>query len=153
MRIDDSQYLQSRVGKGADPVAMHQGYLIITAAPAGSEALVGRRLLGAGALPAGDYRCEFSIEGWEASVDVTLKPSNVSGGTYAPSLSILYIDGVTAKSTVAGSNFATATAQTITAPASGTIKGERHAVVTFTVPAAQTITFSVAAGLAEFSGR
>lgn len=153
MRIDDSQYIQSRMGKGADIVAQHAGYLMITAAPAGQEALVGRRLLGAGALPAGAYRCEFSIEGWEASVDVTLKPSALSGGTFAPSVSILHIDNVTAKSTVVGSNFAAATAQTIVAPASGTIKGERHAVVTFTVAAAETITFSVAAGLAEFSGR
>lgn len=150
---DTSNFRQTRRTKASDPVAEHAGYLLITSAPTGQEALVGRRLLGADALPAGAYRLEIDISGWELGFDVLLRPSAVSGGTFAPSVSVLLRDRLTAKSTVAGGNFAAATAQTIVLPATGTLKGETLAVVTFTVPASQTITFSVAAGLAEFSGR
>lgn len=108
--------------------------------------------MGVGALPAGIYKCDIDIHGWVATLDVVLKPSAISAGSYAPAVSIMYLDRVTAKSTVNGANFAAATAQTITVPAAGTVKGEPLAVLTFTVPASDTLTFD-ATSLAEFSGR
>ncbi len=143
------QYRQPRVPRASDPVAAHHGYLVLTSAP--DPAIVGKRLIDAGTLPAGDYKCAIDLSGWEKGFDVVLKPHTVSGGSFAPSVSIMLLDRATAKVTVAGSNFATDASQTLTAPASGTLTGEQLAIVSFTVPATRTITF--ATGLAEFSGR
>jgi hypothetical protein len=144
---------QERRPRGSDPVASHYGHLYITAAPVGSEALVGKRLLDAGELPEGDYRCEIMIDGWEKGFDVVLRPSDVTG-SFAPSARTLLLDRATAKTTVAGTNFADDTTQTIVFPASGSLTGEVLAVVTFTVPAGGALEFDSAGGaIAEFSGR
>lgn len=146
-----NDYRQETKARGMSRLSDQAGYLVIKAAPVGSESKIGMRLIDAGELPAGAYRCEIETYGWNTAFDVVLKPTNVSGGSFAPSVSTLLLDRTTAKATVAGANFATNTTQTIVSPASGALRGTVLAVVTFTVAAAQTIDFT--GGLAEFHGR
>lgn len=130
------------------PVASHQAHLYIKSAPIANVKVQGKRLLDAGALSEGAYECSIDITGWEGAVDVVLKPSAVSGGSFAPTLATCRLDG-SAHTSAAGSNFAAATEQTLSIT---TLRGEQRAKVTFTVPATRTITFGAAA-VAEYTGR
>lgn len=113
-----------------------QAFLIITAAPAGTL-LVGKKLIEAGALIPGTYECEIDLQGLK-ELETHLMPSAISGGAYAPSLIVYYENRRKPKVTVAGANFAAGVLQSLVV--SG-LKGEKVARVTFTVPAAQTLTF------------
>lgn len=114
-----------------------QAHLVFTKVPAGS-ALLGVRLLDAGAIAlAGAYECEFEIGG-AADVEAHLKPSAVTGA-FAPSLVIPYANRAEEKTTVAGANFAAGVLQSL---ATSSPKGAQYAQVRFTVPGGGSVTFA-----------
>lgn len=126
-----------------------QHALIITGAPAGATSLIGKPLLEAGQLTvAGVYECAIVTAGLGAA-DVHLMPSQFAGTAFAPSVALAYANGRKLKTAVAGVNFVAATIQKVSLP---TILGEHHAIVSFTLPAATTITFDPAAGGADSTG-
>ena len=136
-------------------VALTQGYLRFSRVPAGKQQLMGQTLIGAGALPAGTYECVMAVDGM-AALDITLMPSAIVGATpFAPTANILRTNGEAVRTAVAGANFAAATAQTLSLTA---LRGAVRCNVTFTVPAAHTITFDegpkgTPTALAEYNGQ
>lgn len=123
--------------------------LSITAAPNGAEALVNKPLLEAGQLSvAGVYECAVRTSGLSAA-DFHLMPSQFAGTAFAPSVALTYANGRKTKTPVAGANFAAGTLQKLSLTG---INGEQIAILSFTLPAATTITFDPAAGGADKTG-
>lgn len=143
-------------GRTAAPLqAMTQAYLRFSRVPAGQEALRGQTLIGAGALPAGTYECVIATDSL-ANLDITLMPSAIVGATpFAPTANILRANGEAVRTAVVGANFAAATAQTLSL---STLRGAVRCNVTFTVPAAHTISFdegpkAAPTAIAEYNGQ
>lgn len=144
-------------GRSAAPLyAPQQGYLRLSRVPAGQEALLGQTIIGAGALGPGVWECVVATDRLSA-VDFTLMPSAISGATpFAPTANILRANGAAVRTAVAGANFAAATSQVVALTA---LKGATRCTITFTVPAAHTITFDEGGNkasptaIAEYNGQ
>lgn len=133
------------------------GHLRIKTVPTGAEDLINQNLLGQSLTVVGTYTCEIDTYDW-AAIEVHLKPSAATG-TFAPTLAKFYANGVAVRTgsghEVAGSNFASGTAQTLTlTDLRGTIKCR----LTFTIPGGGSIAFAnttpaTPTSLAEFNGQ
>lgn len=126
-----------------------QGFLTISSAPAAAGALLGKRLIDAGAIDiAGDYECRFASDGMNI-VEVEIMPSAVSG-TVAPTLSALRYAGNfgSARTTMqdAGANLGAGIAQVLTV---SDLRGKRVCAVSFTVGAGESVTFDPGTDLAN----
>lgn len=144
-------------GRSAAPLyAPQQGFLRLSRVPAGQEALLGQTLIGAGALGAGTWECVIATDRLGA-VDITLMPSALVGATpFAPTGNILRANGAASRSAVAGANFSAGVSQIV---ALASLKGATRCTVTFTVPAAHSITFDEGSNkasptaIAEYNGQ
>jgi hypothetical protein len=125
-----------------------QGMLNISKAPAAAAAKVGQALVGAG-----EYQCDVRCDDWSV-IEVVLMPSAVTG-TFAPKIQRMYANGEKVRSETTGSNFAAATAQTLSL---SNLNGSRKVRITFTVPGGGSVTFAPgtdpanATALAEWNG-
>jgi len=118
-----------------------EGLLVIMAAPATAQALIGKALVSAGAINvAGVYDCEIETHDWSL-VQAVMMPSAVTGA-FAPSLDRMYFGGRAVRNSAAGANFAAGVAQTVEIT---DLKGSQRARIRFTVPGGGSITFAVGA--------
>lgn len=134
---------QRQGATAAPPQPDTQGNLVITKAPDGARGLLGTSLVAAGALSVvGAYEAEIMTDGW-LTVEVALRASAVSG-TVNPVLKTRWADG-TDRDTATGSNLVANTMQEYALTA---LNGQRRAYVTFSLDAAESVTFN----RAEFNG-
>lgn len=134
--------------------AASPGLLVVSDCPeAAKAACLGRSLLDCGTMNvAGVYDCVIRTDDWTV-LEVVLMPTTVSG-TFAPNIQRLYHNGVEARSTTAGSNFANATAQTLSLT---DLNGTNKCRIRFTIPGGGSIVFTKGpeasqTALAEFNG-
>lgn len=111
-----------------------QELLVLSSVPAGQEALLGKHLIGAGAINvAGAYECAIDTSGL-SDIEVDITTASVSG-SFAPSLISTFLDK-TADTTAAGANFASGSQNL----ALTGLKGVRRCVYKFTVPGGGAVT-------------
>ena len=134
-----------RQGASVAPrVPESQGILVLTKAPDTVRGFLGTDLSTVGPLTAvGDYECEILTDGW-ASVAAHVRASAVTG-TVRPTLITRWNDG-TIRDTNGVTDFVGGTAQTVTVT---NLNGQRRAFLTFSVGAAEAVTFN----RAEFNGQ
>lgn len=135
-----------RMGQGASvapKIPETSGHLVLDVVPDAAQGWRSAVALDAGSLGPGDYVCRINTTGMN-TIAVNLRPSAVSG-TFAPTIRTTWLADGSARTTSAGSNFATNTNQELTL---SDLKGQRNVEVIFTVPAGGSITFN----RAEFNG-
>lgn len=128
----------------APRVPESQGVLCVTKAPDNARGFLGRDLPELGAITTvGAYECEILCDNW-SSVVAHVRASAVTG-TVRPVLVTRWNDGTT-RDTNGVTDLVANTAQTLTL--SG-LNGQRRAYLTFSVDAAESVTFN----RAEFNGQ
>jgi hypothetical protein len=128
----------------APRVPESQGILALTKAPDNARGLLGSDLSVVGALTAvGAYECEILTDNW-ASVVAHVRASAVTG-TVRPLLITRWNDGTT-RDTTGSTDFVANTAQSLTL---STLNGQRRAFLTFSLDAAESVTFN----RAEYNGQ
>jgi hypothetical protein len=121
-----------------------QGVLVLTSAPDPVRGLLGSDLSTVGALTAvGDYEAEILSDGW-ATVSAHVRASAVTG-TVRPVL-ITKWNNRTTRDTTGAADFVATTRQSLTL---SNLNGQRRAYLTFSVGAAESVTFDQA----EFNGQ
>lgn len=134
-----------RMGQGASvapKIPETAGHLTLERVPDSAQGKKGLVVLDAGSLGPGAYACRINTTGMNA-IFVNLRPSAVSG-TFAPTIQTTWEAGG-ARTTSAGSNFASNTNQQLTI---ADLQGQRNVEIIFTVPGGGSITFD----RAEFNG-
>lgn len=137
----------ARFGQGATvapKVPDTAAHLEFVSAPDGAQGVIGKVVLDCGSLTVpGAYVCRVKTNGMNY-LAVNLRPSSVTG-TFAPSLRTVWLADGSARTTVAGSNFAANTNQQIELT---DLRGQTTAELVFTIPGSGEITFN----RAEFNG-
>lgn len=114
--------------------------LVISVAPVGALAVIGKPLLEAGTLDvAGVYECEIATDAMN-TIEVELMPSAVTG-TFAPALRAMRANRASyrAADEDTGGNFAGATTEVLTLT---DLHGKQVCKVVFTIPSGGSIAFA-----------
>lgn len=136
-----------RIGQGASvapKVPDTSAHLEFVTVPDGAQGLAGKVLLDCGSITApGTYVCRVNSTGMNY-LAMNLRPSAVTG-TFAPSLRTTWLADGSARTTVAGANFAANTNQQLEIT---DLRGQRSVELVFTIPGGGAVTFD----RAEFNG-